>query len=56
MLSPPLHATHGHWEVSANIGENQRLFYKEDDKVFGFALSGDLVTSANGIYRDIYSA
>ncbi len=56
MLSPPLHATHGHWETSANIGENQRLFYKVDDQVYGFALSGELVTSANEIYKDLYSA
>jgi len=56
MLSPPLHATHGQWEISANIGENQRLFYKVDDQVYGFALSGELVTSANEIYQELYSA
>ncbi|MBN2865544.1 MAG: FAD-dependent oxidoreductase [Thiotrichales bacterium] len=56
MLSPPLVATHGHWETSVEIGENQKLLYKDGDEVSGFALSGDLVKSANQMYAELYSS
>jgi len=56
MLSPPLQATHGQWELNMNIGENQKLLYTIDDEVSGFALSGDFVTSANQMYQELYSA
>ena len=56
MLSPPLHATHGHWEMNVNVGENQRLLYTVEGEVSGFALSGDFVTSANKMYQELYSA
>nr|WP_237264510.1 FAD-dependent oxidoreductase [Thiomicrorhabdus immobilis] len=56
MLSPPLHATHGQWELNMNVGENQRLHYTVDGKVSGFALSGEFVTSANKLYQELYSA
>ena len=56
MLSPPLHATHGNWELNADVGENQRLLYTLDGVVSGFALSGDFVTSANKMYQELYTA
>nr|WP_321326901.1 FAD-dependent oxidoreductase [Thiomicrorhabdus sp.] len=56
MLSPPLHATHGHWEMNMDEGENQRLLYTVDGEVSGFALSGEFVTSANKMYQELYSA
>nr|WP_246261714.1 FAD-dependent oxidoreductase [Thiomicrorhabdus cannonii] len=56
MLSPPLHATHGLWETTLNVGDNQQLFYKEEQNVIGFALSGELVASANKLYNELYSA
>ena len=56
MLSPPLVATHGQWESSVKIGENQKLLYKDGDDVSGFALSGDLVKSANQMYSDLYAS
>ena len=56
MLSPPLHATHGQWELNMNVGENQRLHYTVDGEVSGFALSGEFVTSANKLYKELYSA
>lgn len=55
MLSPPLHATHGQWEISTNVGENQKLLYMENDKASGFALSGELVKSANDLYKEMYA-
>nr|WP_233188785.1 FAD-dependent oxidoreductase [Hydrogenovibrio sp. SC-1] len=56
MISPPLHATHGQWESTLMVGDNQRLLYKDGDKVSGFALSGELVTSANALYKELFSA
>nr|WP_318779054.1 FAD-dependent oxidoreductase [Hydrogenovibrio thermophilus] len=56
MISPPLHATHGQWEQTMMVGDNQRLLYKEGEDVSGFALSGDLVTSANALYQELFSA
>uniref|UniRef100_Q31JN9 Rubredoxin-type Fe(Cys)4 protein n=1 Tax=Hydrogenovibrio crunogenus (strain DSM 25203 / XCL-2) TaxID=317025 RepID=Q31JN9_HYDCU len=56
MISPPLHATHGQWEQTIMVGDNQRLLYKEGEGVSGFALSGDLVTSANALYQELFSA
>ena len=56
MLSPPLHATHGNWELNADVGGNQRLLYKVDGETSGFALSGEFVTSANKMYQELYSA
>lgn len=56
MLSPPLKATHGHWELNMNVGENQRLLYTVDGEVSGFALSGECVSSANQMYQELYSA
>jgi rubredoxin-NAD+ reductase len=56
MLSPPLQATHGLWETTLNVGDNQQLFYKVEQNVMGFALSGELVSSANKLYNELYSA
>nr|WP_232744864.1 FAD-dependent oxidoreductase [Thiomicrorhabdus sp. Kp2] len=56
MLSPPLIATHGQWEMNMNVGENQKLLYTVDGAVSGFALSGEFVTSANKMYQELYSA
>jgi len=56
MLSPPLVATHGHWESSIETGEDQKLLYKDGDDVSGFALSGELVKSANQMYAELYSS
>lgn len=56
MLSPPLQATHGQWENSLQVGENQRLFYKEGENISGFALSGDLVKSANELYSELFAS
>lgn len=56
MLSPPLKATHGQWEQTMNIGDNQRLLYKNGEDVSGFALSGNLVTSANALYEELFRA
>ena len=39
-----------------NVGENQRLHYTVDGEVSGFALSGEFVTSANKLYKELYSA
>lgn len=54
MLSPPLKATHGQWEMSLQVGDNHRLYYHDNEEITGFALSGDLVTSANAVYKDTY--
>lgn len=56
MISPPLHATHGQWEQTLMVGDNQRLLYKDGEDVSGFALSGELVTSANALYQELFSA
>ncbi|GAB6071442.1 NADH:flavorubredoxin reductase NorW [Thiomicrorhabdus hydrogeniphila] len=56
MLSPPLHATHGHWEMNDSSGDNQRLLYTIDGDVSGFALSGEFVTSANKMYQELYAS
>lgn len=53
MLSPPLKATHGHWEQSVQIGDNQQLYYRDRDAVTGFALSGDLVNKASELYKTL---
>lgn len=55
MLSPPMHATHGNWEASLQVGENQKLFYMEGEEVSGFALSGSAVTQANELYQQLLS-
>ncbi|BBP43760.1 FAD-dependent oxidoreductase [Thiosulfativibrio zosterae] len=54
MLSPPLKATHGQWEMNMQAGDNQRLFYTQGTEVTGFALSGDLVSTANALYKETY--
>ncbi len=54
MLSPPLKATHGQWELSLQVGDNHRLYYNNGEDVTGFALSGDLVSSANALYKATY--
>lgn len=56
MISPPLQASHGHWEKAMTMGDNQKLVYKVGDTVSGFALSGELVTSANSLYQELFSA
>lgn len=54
MLSPPLKATHGQWEMSLQAGDNHRLFYTQGEEVTGFALSGDMVSTANALYKKTY--
>jgi len=55
MISPPLHASHGQWEQTLIVGDNQRLLYKDGDTVSGFALSGELVTKANALYQELFN-
>nr|WP_235584660.1 FAD-dependent oxidoreductase [Thiomicrospira sp. WB1] len=53
MLSPPLKATHGHWEQSALVGDNQQLYYRDQETVTGFALSGEFVNKASELYKTL---
>ncbi|MDG6778305.1 FAD-dependent oxidoreductase [Thiomicrorhabdus sp. zzn3] len=56
MVAPPLDSHHGNWELSVQAGNGQKLFYKDDEHVSGFALSGELVTSANDLYQKYFAA
>ncbi|MDG6773742.1 FAD-dependent oxidoreductase [Thiomicrorhabdus sp. ZW0627] len=56
MMSPPLDSSQGQWEVTLQAGNDQKILYKNEDKVSGFALSGELASSANQLYKQLFSA
>lgn len=54
MLSLPLGANpRMDWETETNDGDNQKFVFKQDDQLKGFALSGELVSQANGLYQQV---
>lgn len=56
MLSPPLNMEQGEWEVTLQAGNDQKILFKDHDKISGFALSGELASSANQLYQQLFSA
>ena len=55
MLSLPLpNSEQSDWQMEMNMGDNQKLVRKDSEQhLIGFAVSGDLVSQANQLYKQI---